>query len=395
MTQKILNRAPAIPARWQRVAVAIPTFAAFQRQMIYGIINFAQANAPDWVFEFRKQVEPPLAVLHRAKHCDAVLAYIDGNSPGVRAALRRIRMPTVLIESWGADMLPVVRGDNRAIGRLAFDHLRSKGFRAYAYVGTMAFIVFRERREAFAEAVREARLELIEAPALGNSVDADDSTVRSWIAKAPKPLGLFCGNVEAARRVAALCREVNALVPEEVAILGVDNERLESELSWPPLSTIDHGMDRAGYRAAELLQSLMQGQPPPSAPILIPPTGVIERQSTDTLAVHDPEVRSAITLIREHAHKGLTVAQLLQILPVTRRKLEIAFRRHVGRSIHDELIRVRMERTKLLLSTTDMPMSEVAWACGIQNASRLSESFFKVVGMTPRAYRREFRKGLG
>jgi LacI family transcriptional regulator len=298
----------------------------------------------------------------------------------------------VLIEHYQPTNLPVVLGDNREIGRLAFEHLRDKAFRRFAFLGPLGIEIFRQRRDGFADAANAAGLEIFAPPSEEVTHLARDRKMRAWMKKLPKPIGIFAGNAEVARRTVALCRAAGVLVPEEAAVLGVDIQPLECELSRPPLSTIDHGMERAGFKAAALAKSLMEGQPAPADPILVPPVGVIERQSTDTLAVDDPDVRAAVRLIRDRATTGLTVKELMQWIPVGRRKLEIGFRKFLGRSIHDELMRVRLERAKFLLTTTDLSMPEIASACGVAFSSRLSEQFRRITGMTPRSYRREHRR---
>ncbi|HWE05281.1 MAG TPA: substrate-binding domain-containing protein, partial [Rhizomicrobium sp.] len=346
-----------------------------------------------WEFEFRRGDESPIVMLEQSPRCDAIIGNLDGIGPRETAALRRRAAPTVLIEEYNDSGYPTVVGDNRAIGRLAFEHLRTKGFCRYAYFGWDGLRLFRERGDAFGAAVREAGLEFHDSPRIDHELISPEHEpwVQAWLRNLPKPIGVLAGNADLARRIVAMSRMMNLLVPEEVAVIGVDNETLDCELSWPPLSTIDHGMERAGYEAAALLHRMMTGARAPKKPIVVQPVSVIERQSTDTLAVEDPDVRAAVQLIRQRATQGLSVKDMLDLLPVTRRKLEIGFRRSLGRSIHSELTRVRLERAKLLLRTTEMAMPQIAAACGFEYASRLSILFVQTIGMTPTAYRRQQR----
>jgi LacI family transcriptional regulator len=372
--------------------VIINTFVGFERQMVEGIIRFGKERAPHWEFEFQIVPNVPTVLRDKRNRWDAIIGYVDTSGPSIVRQLRQRKIPVVLIEQYSKAKFPVVRCDNRAIGRLAFEHLRGKAFRRFAYLGASNLDVFRQRGDGFIEAVHEAGLEFHPLPTDDITQPDKDPAMRAWMAALPKPIAIFAGNAEFARRTVALCRAAGALVPEEVAVLGVDNQPLECELSRPPLSTIDHGMERAGYEAAALVNTILSDQPLPASPVLVPPVGVIERQSTDTLAVDDAMVRAAVRLIRERATAGLTVKELMELIPVSRRKIEIGFREYLGRSLHDELTRVRLERAKFLLTTTEMSMPEIAAASGIQYASRLSEQFSRIVGSTPRTYRREHRR---
>ena len=383
------------------VLVAVETFSGYQRRIVQGVIAYAGRHRPTWDFLF----DPRPAVnraekLGRFPDAEGVIAHLDPREPAVGLAMRRFRergVPVVVVEQLPAEGVPAVLIDNGAIGRMAFDHLRGKGFTRFAFLGGPGPWVFAERRAAFAAAVEGAGMGGVLEPPPGSedwgmSAGSRDA-MRAWVAGLPKPVGLLAANVDLARRAASACREVGAAVPESVAVLGVDHDELVSQLTVPPLSVIDHGMERAGFEAAALLDRLMRGEPPPADPVVLPPAGVIERQSTDTLAVEDEDVREAVRLIREGAADGLGVPGVLRAIPVSRRKLELGFRRHLGRTMHGEVVRVRVERAKRLLAETEMPLPEVAERCAFRHASRLSEAFARHVGRTPSAYRRASRGG--
>lgn len=386
-----LSHSPANAPR-ARVLIAINTFASVQREMIQGIIRYTRTHSPSWELTFRKGQQSPSDIIRRCPRHDAAIAGLWGPGDGGLSLLVRRGVPTVLIEHYKPSPFPIVRADNRAIAQLAFDHLQSKGFQSYAYVGH-GHGLFGERRAAFADAVRSAKRELVAEWRLDYEERVEQNRpLRRWLREVAKPVALFAGNADMARQVVSQCRASGVRVPEDIAVIGVDAEMLECELEWPPLSTIDHGMERAGYTAAALLHRIMQGHSPPSQPILVQPVGVLERQSTDTLAVDDPNVRAALQLIRQHAVEGLSVKQLLDQLPVARRKLEIGFRQSLGRSILSELTRVKMERAKFLLRTTDLPIPEIAFLCGYKYAANLSLRFAREVGTSVSAYRRETRR---
>jgi LacI family transcriptional regulator len=392
MSKQYVKRKPITPPAGLRVLLAIHTYAAYQREMIQGVLRFARVQTPRWEFELRKDLKPIASVVEQMRS-DSIIAHVGLADRRGAEAVRAKKVPTVMMDDRSMEDVPTVSADNPAIGAMAFAHLRGKGFTRFAFVGWTKLDHFRDRREAFIAAVREARLELFHSP----EVDCFRQELEHhpafhlWMKRLVKPIGIFAGNADIARPVARLCRDQQVLVPEEVAVLGVDNEMLDCELQWPPLSTIDHAMERVGYEAAALLDRLIKGEPAPREPILVPPVGVIERQSTDTLAVEDPDVRAAMRFIRQRATSGATVKDLLNEMGVARRKIEITFRNNLGRTIHEELTRVRLERARALLRTTEMTLPQVATSSGFQYASGLGSLFSRVVGMTPMAYRRQQR----
>jgi len=164
-------------------------------------------------------------------------------------------------------------------------------------------------------------------------------------------------------------------VPDEVAVLGVDNDRLLCDLADPPLSSVIPDTHRTGYEAAALLDRMMAGEKVPSDALLVPPLGVATRQSTDVLATNDPDLSAAVQFLREHAFEGIAVKDLLNEVPVSRRVLEARFKSLLGRSPHEELVRLRVERVKELLAETDLPLKAIALKVGVRHVEYVSVMF--------------------
>jgi LacI family transcriptional regulator len=181
-------------------------------------------------------------------------------------------------------------------------------------------------------------------------------------------------------------------VPDEVAVVGVDDDELICELSNPPLSSIAPDTYRTGYEAAALLDRMMSGEHVKAAPHLLPPLGVSPRASSDVLAIEDEEVSSAVRFIREHACEGIDVNDVMAQVPLSRRVLESRFKKLLGRSPHEEIDRVQMTRARELLRSTDLSLVQVAEKVGFPHAEYLSVVFKKRVGQTPREYRRQHRR---
>jgi LacI family transcriptional regulator len=210
-----------------------------------------------------------------------------------------------------------------------------------------------------------------------------------WIAALPKPLGLMACNDFRGLQALDACRRAGVAVPEEVAVIGVDNEVLACEMANPPLSSVVPDCRRIGYEAAALLDRMMKGEPPPWTTREIPPIGIVTRQSTEVTAIADPTVAEAMTFIREHACEGITVEDVLDRVTVSRSVLQKRFREALGRTLHDAIAAVRLRRVKQLLIETDLSFDVLAERAGFSTRSYLSVVFRESSGTTLAAFRRE------
>jgi LacI family transcriptional regulator len=182
-------------------------------------------------------------------------------------------------------------------------------------------------------------------------------------------------------------RRAGAAVPEQLAVIGVDNDEPVCEISDPPLSSVipDHG--QVGYEGAALLDRLFLGKTAPEAPVFIPPAGLVTRLSTDVLAIDDPQVATAVRFIREHACDGISIEDVVEHLPLSRSTLQRRFRKALGRTIHDEILRIRLRRVQELLTDTDLPLESVADKAGFVHRQYLGEIFKRKTGDTLAEYR--------
>ncbi|MBI3463024.1 MAG: substrate-binding domain-containing protein, partial [Planctomycetes bacterium] len=216
--------------------------------------------------------------------------------------------------------------------------------------------------------------------------------LQRWVQSLPKPVGIFaCHDIWGLQAVEA-CRLAELRVPEDVAIIGVDNDDLLCELARPSLSSIAVPTLRIGHEAAALLDRLLRGSRPPRQPILIPSSGIVARQSSDVLALRQPDVAAAVRYIRDHAHRPICVADVLREVAVGRRSLERQFRAVLNRGIWGEIRRVHLDRARELLATTAQSIAEVATQAGFTDLQQLSRVFRQETGLTPSAYRRRFHE---
>jgi LacI family transcriptional regulator len=188
------------------------------------------------------------------------------------------------------------------------------------------------------------------------------------------------------------CRLAELNVPQDVAVLGVDNDELLCEFAFPPLSSVCLPSERLGCEAAALLDALIAGARPPKAPLLLLPTDVAARTSTDILLTEDPDIAAAIQFLRAHAHQGIGIPDVLRHVTVSRRRLERAFREFLGLTPLEELHLARLARARQPLAQTDQSITQIAAACGYPNSSRLAVVFKKFTGQSARAYRRQMAR---
>jgi LacI family transcriptional regulator len=290
--------------------------------------------------------------------------------------------------------------NDRSVVRLAVEHLAERGFRRFAYCGYAGANYSERRLKYFPGFVAETGGSAVvyQSPppnqAAGLSVREQHAVLfelelLGWLQQLPRPIGIMACNDTRGQQVLNACRELGIAVPEEIAVIGVDNDELLCDLSSPPLSSVAPDTERIGYQAAELLDRMMDGGPSPGPKTFIEPRGVVTRQSTDVLAIDDAEVALAVRFIREHACEGIDVNDVVARVDLSRRSLERRFRKHLDRSPNEEIVRVQVQRVRELLTGTDLPLGTIARMAGFTHAEYMSAVFRKYVGQLPRLYRKE------
>jgi LacI family transcriptional regulator len=323
---------------------------------------------------------------------------------GVQSFIKRacsMRLPTVGIEgrSIGDDPtapIPNFRTDNAAIGRLGAKYFIERGFTRLAFCGFPALAMkpwCGERAAAFQSCASEHGLSCAVYTGHGTTVRKwinlqHELTV--WLESLEKPLGLLAANDDRARHVLEACRAIGLRVPEDVAVLGVDNDEVMCELTDPPLSSIEHGAGSLGYQAAALLDRLMAGQKARKLQTLVEPEGVVTRHSTDILAIADREVAAAMTFIHQHRGAPLLVADVVGAVGVSRSTLQARFK-VLGRTIHSEIQRLQVERARFLITTTDLPIKQIAAMAGFAHVHYMTTIFHQRTGWTPAEYRKHVK----
>ena len=323
--------------------------------------------------------------LHDAETAAAAMAWLE-----------RGEVPVVsLAWDWSHPRLPIVATDIAAVLEHAADYLIERGLRHFALiddvVGRKHNVTGRAFSQRLAQRGYKASEGLLSFRAEGTQEDLErmrgEENLIQLLREAPKPLGVFAVSDPQARAVCALCRELGLEVPGEVAILGcgdLDIARLHS----PPLSSVRTPAEQVGYGAVKLLHELMDGGVPPEQSLLIPPVGVVERESTCATRHGFGDVRRALEFIRQHACEGLQVSDLVDHLRVCRRTLEKHFTEHLGHSPGQEIQQVRLAMAKSLLADTTLSISRVAELAGFQESSSLTTFIRKQTGLTPSQLRK-------
>ena len=378
------------PRRRRKVALLIETSNAYARGLVQGVVHYVREHGP-WSFQMMEQGrgdDPPAWLADWEG--DGVIARIE--TPRIARAVVKRGLPTVdLSAARLVSSLPWVETDDGAIAGLAAEHLLERGFKHFGYCGDARFnwSVWRERK--FAEHLKQTGHDchvFCSDPAL-TDLDAQSSALMGWLRTLPKPVGIMACYDRRGQQVLDACRNAALAVPDEVAVVGVDNDELLCELAAPPLSSVIPNTLRTGYEAAALLDKLMAGKRVPATAHLISPIGVASRQSTDVLAIDDREVASAVRFIREHACEGINVADLMGAVALSRRVLEQRFQRLLGRTPHEEILHVKLSRVQRLLAETDLPLYQIAERAGFEHVEYLSVAFKRELGKTPRQFRTE------
>ena len=359
-----------------------------------GVAHYAKEHGWYLMVQDRLGYQPPVW------RGDGMLVTLrtDAATADLVKRVRRNGMPVVDLTVNRPDIqLPRVTSDHAAIGRLAAEHFAARDFRhtawfslGWTHVHTLRFDALAAtcRRLGMDAPLKWAYTDMAPAAHLGNW-RTFARTLGARLVSAPKPLAVLTYDEADAVRLLAVCREQSISVPEEVAILSIGNDPILCENQSVTLSSIDQNLERGGYEAAALLDRLMDGKAPPRTSLLVPPAGIVARQSTDTRAVADPTLRHALELVGANLARPYGAAQLAAALGLPRFKVDRLFASGLGRSVGDELLRQRLARVKLLLKRPELTVASIARQTGFCHAAYLTNTFKRAFGITPRSWRKQ------
>lgn len=417
---------PAAP-RSRSVAVCIDTRDGAGRNRLHGVAQYVRRHG--WRMMLVRQGGQAASREVARLRPDGILAYIADR--WLVGAARRLRIPLVDTARGEQAIGLTVSIDNAAVARLAAEHLVQAGLRHFGYCGVAGRTASEERRAGFAAALaalapsrpprgtagtepghpptpgaegwrddlRVVRRRTGDAaharlPAFADPVAEGESglgPMMRWLRGLPKPVGLLVFDDKLGERVLTACRWARIAVPQQVAVLGIGDDELMCEVSWPTLSSVRLPTPRIGFEAARMLDAAMAGRRIATPHVRIEPVGIAARGSTDTVAVDDDLVRSAVQRVRAQAGDLVGSEQIAEALGVSRRTLDRRFERALGRTVREELVRVRMQSARSLLADRTRRIADVARACGYATAASFSRAFRRHAGRWPSDYREEVR----
>lgn len=388
-----------------RVALLIESSRAYGRRTLFGVARYVREHQPWSIFLQERSLGDTAPDWLKDWKGDGIIARVESRQ--IANGIKKLGIPAVdvryLLKNIG---MPSVRPDDAAAARLAFEHLRERGFRNFAFCGFNGADYSDARRDSFVECAHKVNLpchiytdivKIQKASTQEYEVRGlkDGEHVVRWLESLPKPIGVMACNDIRGQQVLNACRVAGISVPDDVAVVGVDNDEMLCELADPPLSSVSLDTERIGYEAAQLLDQMIAGKKPKQELILVQPVGVITRRSTDVLAVEDRHITTATQFIREHACSGIDVSNVLKVVPLSRSTLERRFYRVLGHSPKEEILRTRLARAKQLLAETDFSLAQIAEKVGFEHPEYLSVIFKKKTNLTPGEFRAQARIAAG
>jgi LacI family transcriptional regulator len=381
--------------QWQ-VALLAETGVASSRDILRGVGRFARERGnwalvhercgwglplPQWIRDWRGD-----GIIARVHHADE-WAILSNLGIPVVDVLGEVREATA----------PLVHVDNQAIARIAAEHFLELGFRNFGFFGLSGKIWSELRNAAFQEILARsghgvAVYEQSSEYRLRVGWEHRESRLADWVRRLPKPAGVLVCSDQVGLDFLEACRHAGVAVPDEVSVVGVDNDDMYCGIATPTLTSIWPAHTEVGYQAAALLEKLMRGEAAPREPVLISPGGIEVRQSSETLAINDPSVAKAISVIRAKACAGLDVDEVAEKAGLSRSVLQRRFRKILGKSVHDEILNARLKRACQLLAETRLPLLEIAEQSGFNHQEYMGVIFRERLKQTPVQYRRKNMK---
>ncbi|MCH1509001.1 MAG: XylR family transcriptional regulator [Akkermansiaceae bacterium] len=390
-----MESSPKSPVR--RVAILIETTRTYSREMLAGVSQYVHRHGPWSTFLELRSLESSVPPWLKNWDGDGILTRT--HSREMANAIAATGLPAVELRSSNFNQqFPFVGMDNRMIGQLVADHFVNRGYQRFAAYTLDTESFFRERFQKFVNHLREsAGADCAMLPSQGESGPDDweshQSQLIEWLESLEKPVGVFATNDQLATRLLDACQRAGISVPEEVAVVGCENETTLCKFASPPLTSVRFDGATVGYRAAELLDQLMKGDAAEkTGRILVPPKGIEIRGSSDEYVIDDAIVLQAVTLIRKQAFTGISVAEICDELGVSRSTLERRMKATLNRGAKAELLRVRFGEVNRLLQNTDFTIEAIAEMTGFSYAHYLQTSYRERYGLSPGRHRKNLSR---
>lgn len=383
-----------------RIALLVESSRVYGRELLRGVSLFARTRANWSLLHQEMTLDSGLPNWMMSARVSGVIARVDTDTI---APLRQLRLPIVDVRCEHTfPGVPQVETDNPRVAEMAFKHLWDRGFRRFAFCGFKFASYSEARLRHFRKLVSDVGCPLTVYQSEGRpnepltSIEQsgmfDVEGISQWLATLERPTGMFVCNDIRGQQVLNVCQTMQLAVPDDIGVIGVDDDETICQLCDPSLSSVRPDAARVGFRAAEILHGMISGMPADHEIEFISPTTVSERQSTQVIAVEDRELARVCRFIRQHACDGINVSDVAEFTSLSRRQLERRFRDELGRTPHEEITATQVQRVKQLLCETSMTLEQITSITGYSHKERLSAVFKRETGTTPGQFRRENKK---
>lgn len=373
-----------------KVILLIDCASEFDRRLLRGIMRYSKENGP-WQFyripsDFQWNMDREAWIAEWAKtwKADAIIGRWD---EAKSVMLDSLDIPIVLQNNiTRSDVYSNLTGDYEMTGRMAARYFSRRFFVNYAFYGIKNIIWSEERCRGFQEEV-----ELLGGRFYSYKADPEDSfpreDVAAWIEKLPKPVALFCCDDAHALFVSETCIMSGVNIPEEVILLGVDNDELLCNISDPPISSIELDVEHGGYMTCKMLHEMVLRHCEKPFNVVVNPLGIIERESTLRYNISDPEVENLVKYIDDNYNREFDLHKVFEIVPLSRRSIEMRFKKAMGTTVYQYVIKKRIDHLAHLLVTTDRPVADITYEVGFRDCFNIARVFRKHKGCSPLEYR--------
>jgi LacI family transcriptional regulator len=391
----VMPKAPrSKPARIPQVAVLVDTSRSYGRDIVRGIRRYVAEHGPWSLYLEPRDLRSRFPDWLKDWPGDGILSRtVDA---AMLRQLKATKLPVIELRTTVLPhSFPFVGMDNRIVGTRVAEHLRNRGFQRFACYLDTAEAFFVERSEYFAQTLRAQGFEcsLFKSGGAGTKRlrwDEHQRALSEWLTSLEKPVGVFAVNDQLGFWLLDAARRAGIAVPEEVAVVGAENDNMLCDTASPPLSSVRLRGQAVGYEAARMLDEWMAKQrvPKPGEKHLLAPGDIVVRQSSDIVAVEDPRIAEALRFIRQHATEQIDVTRVARETALSRSVLERRMKALIGRSPGEEINRIRFAAVEKLLTQTDLTLDAIAARCGFTHPQYMAGAFRKRAGMTPGEFRR-------
>jgi LacI family transcriptional regulator len=380
----------------KKILILFDYSSEFSRRLLKGLIHYSKEHGP-WIFyrmpDYYKTLYGKEGIVEWAKEwkADAIIARWDHEGTNLLATLN---IP-VLLQNYKerSSYFSNLTGDYFGTGQMAAKFFIKRRYRNFAFYGNKNVVWSRERAEGFLDEIEKAggnyyyfESENLEGEEWGTS----HILLEEWLQSLPKPIGLFACDDSFALRISQLCKINNIKIPEEISLLGVDNDELICNLSDPPISSIVTDVERGGYEAGRLIDRLMKGERTEPFNIIIEPVRFELRKSTEKYDISNEHISKVVNYIEDNFTTEINIEEFSKMVPLSRRNLEVKFKEEMGTSIYQFILQCRIDYFANLLLTTDRTLFDLALESGFNDCKNISRIFKKMKGYTPVEYRKKY-----